>query len=265
MANEQQNTPNEVSSPQFPLRFASYQTENDLNYAENMEHYFDNAIGTNIDKLQNFTKFVSRQSLSLFLAKHELFQKVLNVHGHIIECGVHLGGGLMTWAKFSAIYEVVNHNRRIVGFDTFSGFTSIGEKDTGVDMECKTEGGYSTDGFEDVQQCINLFDQNRPISHIPRVELIKGDACQTIPQYVEDNKHLVVAMLYLDFDLYEPTKVALETFLPRMPKGAIIAFDQLNDPVWPGETLAVLETVGLQNLRIQRSPIASQFSYAILE
>jgi hypothetical protein len=72
-------------------------------------------------------------------------------------------------------------------------------------------------------------------------------------------------MLYLDFDVYEPTKVALETFLPRMPKGAILAFDELNQAAWPGETLAVLETVGLRNLRIQRFPYASGLSYAVLE
>ena len=71
--------------------------------------------------------------------------------------------------------------------------------------------------------------------------------------------------LYLDFDLYEPTKVAVETFLPRMPKGAILAFDELNQAAWPGETLAVLETVGLRSLRVQRFPFTPALSYAVLD
>ena len=50
-------------------------------------------------------------------------------------------------------------------------------------------------------------------------------------------------MLYLDFDIYEPTLTALENFLPRMPKGSVIAFDELNNPDWPGETMAFLESM----------------------
>jgi len=64
--------------------------------------------------------------------------------------------------------------------------------------------------------------------------------------------------------LYEPTKAALKHFLPRMPKGAVIAFDELNQKQWPGETLAVLEEVGINNIRIQRVPYTPSLSYAIL-
>jgi hypothetical protein len=63
-----------------------------------------------------------------------------------------------------------------------------------------------------------------------------------------------VSVLFLDFDLYEPTKVALETFLPRMPGGAILAFDELDNPRWPGETLAALHSVGLKHLKLRRLP-----------
>jgi hypothetical protein len=80
---------------------------------------------------------------------------------------------------------------------------------------------------------------NRPVGHVPKVELVKGDANITIPKYIEDNPHVVVSLLYLDFDIYEPTKTALKYFIPRMPKGSIIAFDELNSPHWPGGTIAV--------------------------
>jgi hypothetical protein len=106
---------------------------------------------------------------------------------------------------------------------------------------------------------------NRPIGHIERVELVSGDAVETIPAYVEENPHLVVALLYLDFDLYEPTKIALEHFLPRMPRGSILAFDELNQKHWPGETAAVLETIGIRALRIERFPFTPQLSFAVLD
>lgn len=125
--------------------------------------------------------------------------------------------------------------------------------------------GLPLHAYDDLRECVRLYDLNRFIEHIPRVELVVGDAMQTIPEYVENNPHLVVAMLYLDFDLYEPTKMAIETFLPRMPKGSILAFDELNQESWPGETMAVLETVGLRNLRIERFPFTPQLSFAVLD
>ena len=44
-------------------------------------------------KLQNFAKYVRRQSLARFLVYYELFKLQQNVKGSIVECGVHHGGG----------------------------------------------------------------------------------------------------------------------------------------------------------------------------
>ena len=60
------------------------------------------------------------------------------------------------------------------------------------------------------------------------IELIKGDATQTIPEYVAKNPHLIISLLYLDFDIYEPTKTALEYLLPLVPKGGIVGLDEIN-------------------------------------
>ena len=110
-----------------------------------------------------------------------------------------------------------------------------------------------------------VYDKNRYLGHINKIELIKGDATKTIPDFIEDNKHLVLSLLFLDFDLYEPTKVAIENFLPRMPKGAIVAFDELDNPIWPGETSALLETVGINSLRIKRIEFDPYIGYAVIE
>ncbi|HBE43983.1 MAG TPA: dTDP-6-deoxy-L-hexose 3-O-methyltransferase [Deltaproteobacteria bacterium] len=249
----------------FSMHDSRHRTNEDDTFASGLDAYFSNSLGTNMDKLRNFAKYVPRQELSVFIAKHDMFQRIIRVHGHIIECGVFLGGGLMTWGQLSAIYEPVNHIRRIVGFDTFTGFVKINEDDKGDNVDFAVEGGLATNAYGDLQECIRLYDLNRPIGHIPRVEIVVGDALKTIPYYIQNNPHLVVAMLYLDFDLYEPTKVAIESFLPRMPKGSILAFDELGQAAWPGETRAVLETVGLRNLRIRRFPFTSALSFAVLE
>lgn len=88
---------------------------------------------------------------------------------------------------------------------------------------------------------------------------------QTIPSFVGDHPHLLVSLLFMDFDLYEPTRVALEHFVPRMPRGAILAFDELDNPMWPGETQAVLEGLSLRNLRLQRLEWDPYIAFAAIE
>ncbi len=250
----------------YDLRDPRTQTAADRAYGEALGPYFRGSIGDDVEKLRNFTKYVPRQTLSMFLAKAEIFNRIVGIHGHIIECGVFLGGGLLTWAQLSAIHEPYNFIRRIVGFDTFSGFSELSEMDqSAASLPHAHRGGLAAPAFDDLTSCLELYDLNRPLGHIPRVEMVRGDAVKTIPEYVQTNKHVVVSLLYLDFDLYEPTKAALEAFLPRMPKGAILAFDELNQSAWPGETLAVLDTVGLRNLKIERFPYVPQLSYAVLE
>lgn len=250
---------------EFPPYIAGHQTERDRRYQHELREYFHSSLGDTLDKLRNFPKFLPRSELGKFLAKNEIFRRILGVHGHVIECGVHLGGGFLTWAQLSAIYEPLNHVRRIVGFDTFRGFVTIHEHDAGDNAGLAVPGALAAAAREDLEQGCRVFDLGRPIGHIPRTELVEGDACETIPRYLEANRHLVVALLYLDFDLYEPTRVAIETFLPRMPKGAVLAFDELNLKQWPGETQAVVDSIGLRNLRIERFCYQPQISFAVLE
>ena len=100
---------------------------------------------------------------------------------------------------------------------------------------------------------VSICDSTRFLGHVNKASLIRGDATETIPSFIHQNPHLLVSLLFLDFDLYEPTKVALEHFLPRMPSGSVLAFDELDNPLWPGETLAMLEHLQQRSFRIQRS------------
>ena len=73
-------------------------------------------------KLNNFSKYVPRQSIARFVTLFEIFKLQKNIKGSIVECGVHHGGSLMAFAKISSILEPYNFNRKIIGFDTFKGF-----------------------------------------------------------------------------------------------------------------------------------------------
>ncbi len=242
----------------------SFMSKINIEYLNSLNDYFEGSVGTTLDKINNFSKYVPRTHIARFLTRYEIFKEILDVQGVIIECGVLFGGGLMTWAQLSSIMEPANHQRRIVGFDTFEGFPSISSKDVKakVSIELCQKGSLYVDSYKDLQKCIELYNMTRYYKHIDKVELVRGNIFKTVPSYIKNNPHLVVSLLYLDVDIYKPTKIALKYFLPRMPKGSIIVFDELNQPEWPGETLAVLEQFGnFNNLRISKQPFGTGISY----
>ena len=169
----------------------------------------------------------------------------------------------MAWAQMSSVLEPNNLTRRIYGFDTFKGFPNMAGKDM-AKAKGIAKGALSSDSFEELKKLSEIYDKNRFLGHVNKVNLIKGDAAKTIPGFIKENPQLVVSLLFLDFDLFRPTKIALENFYPRMPKGSILAFDELDNPLWPGETSALLETVGIRNLKIERLDFDPYIGYAVL-
>jgi len=98
----------------------------------------------------------------------------------------------------------------------------------------------------------------------PKIELVKGDATVTIPKFIKDNPHIIISLLFLDFDLYEPTKAAIDYLVPRMPKGGVLVFDEINNESWPGETVAMLEKFKISNYKISRFNFDPNISYIVL-
>jgi hypothetical protein len=242
-----------------PLR-----TQTETESAAAVARIFEQCPDSTQVKLENFTKYVRRQHLKRFLVLYEVFKLAMPVKGSIVECGVFRGFGLMAWAKLSAMLEPENLTRRIYGFDTFGGFPSVGEQDQSDFTDAKP-GDLCSNSYDELTELIREYDRDRFLGHIPKVELIRGDITRTVPEFAASHPHLVVSLLYLDADMYEPTKIALETFLPRMPKGAVLAFDELDNPIWPGETAAAMDAVGLRNLRLRRLDWDPYVAFAILE
>jgi len=222
-----------------------------------------------MNKYDDFEKYARRQAISRFLARYELFKLQMNIKGSIVECGVHKGAGVMGWAKLSAALEPYSLDRRVIGFDTFEGFPNIHEADL-MTEESKVNdkniigGFYVQNVYDELLELVQQYDENRFLNQFQKVHLVKGDAVETIPQYVKDNSHLLISLLFMDFDLYEPTKVALQNFLPRMSKGAVLAFDEINNPWWPGETIAMLEELSIKNYTINRFSFDPNISYIVL-
>jgi hypothetical protein len=241
-----------------------FRTQSEVAVAELLAESFASSADPVTVRLENFPKYVRRQHLKRFLAMYEIYKMILPVKGSIIECGVFRGFGLMSWAKLSAILEPENLTRRIYGFDTFDGFPSVGEHDMNS-SRLPDVGGLRSDSFHELEHLISLHDQDRFLGHIPKVSLVPGDITATAPEFLETHPHLVVSMLFIDCDLYEPTAAALRAFVPRMPKGALLVFDELDNPIWPGETRAVLDELGLNRLELRRIEWDPYISFATID
>ncbi|HEY8164943.1 MAG TPA: TylF/MycF/NovP-related O-methyltransferase [Gemmatimonadaceae bacterium] len=241
-----------------------FKTDTEREVGPNVARIFSECADSIEVKLQNFPKYVRRQHLKRFLAMYELFKLAMPVKGSIIECGVFRGFGVMTWAKLSAMLEPENLTRRIYGFDTFDGFPTIGAQDRSK-FANPAVGELASSSYDELNQLIVEYDRDRFLGHISKVELVRGDIATSAPAFIESHPHLVVSLLFIDCDLYDPTQSALKAFLPRMPKGAVVAFDELDNPIWPGETLAAVDAGVVRNMKLKRFEWDPYIAYAVVE
>ena len=183
---------------------------------------------------------------------------IQDVPGAVVELGVCSGNGLMSLIHCHNILQPTYRYREFYGFDTFEGFPSVHENDISDVMWQK--GDFCNKSYD---RLTNIIDIHNNYYYLPtNVQLVKGDATQTIPDFLKNNKHVIVSLLYLDLDIYEPTKIALKEFLPKMAKGSIIAFDELNWKSFPGETVAALEELGTKYKF--KNILNSQINYCVI-
>tara|TARA_R110000744_G_scaffold296453_6_gene406335 strand:+ start:222 stop:980 length:759 start_codon:yes stop_codon:yes gene_type:complete len=215
--------------------------------------------------LSNLGLFLNSKNLSRILFMNEIYQKQIDVHGIITEFGTRWGQNMGIFASLRGIYEPFNRHKKLVAFDTFEGFPEITPEDGSSEMMVEGELALSKDYDKYLGKVVQNIENDNPLAHIKKFEIVKGDATYTIHKYIEDHPETIISLAYFDFDLYKPTKECLEAIKPRLTKGSVVAFDELNDPDSPGETLALMEVFGLENITLKRCTYASRVSYFIVE
>jgi hypothetical protein len=147
-------------------------------------------------------------------------RKIVNkVDGDIIEFGCYKCGATIKLAK---TLKETNSNKKIYALDTFSGLPkeTIG-KDNIKDFY---KNSMDENDIEKVRKVLikNKVDNN--------IILMKGLFKENIPKL--KNKRFCFA--FVDADLYQGTKEALEFLLPRINKGGIIFIDDYSSESWGG-------------------------------
>lgn len=216
--------------------------------------------------IDNLGLFLNSRTMGRILFFHHLYQLALSVQGVAVEFGVRWGQTLSLLHAFRSIYEPYNsHSRVILGFDTFTGFPAIEPQDGQSDF-MQTGHTTTTEHYEDyLTNLLRLKEQENPLNHLEKFVLIKGDVKDMLPLYLQQHPETIFALLCFDLDLYGPTKECLRLVKPRLTRGSVLAFDELNDEDSPGETLAVMEELGLNNVALKRLPFVSRMSYLVIE
>ena len=59
-----------------------------------------------------------------------------------------------------------------------------------------------------------------------KYHFVKGDVCETIPKYLEDNLVLRISLLYCDMEIEEHTYQSFINLYPIIIKGGIVIFHE---------------------------------------
>ena len=176
------------------------------------------------------------------------------IPGDIVECGVWRGGSMMAAARELLTLGVTD--RRIWLYDTYAGMTAPTsadvEADTGVtaaEMLAATpmsDGNnvWCVAGRADVEA--NMRSTRYPFSQF---EFVEGDVAQTLHASTPTS----IALLRLDTDWYESTRVALEVLYPRLAVSGVCILDDYGH--WQGARQAVDEYFDTHGPRPLMHPI----------
>lgn len=214
-----------------------------------------NLFGFDVDKQWDYENGFYLTSHSTRLAKavahYELYKSIVDLPGHVVEFGVYKGASLIRFCTFREILESAR-SRRIIGFDAFGEFPDPkNESDTEFVRRFEQAGGSG----------IPVEELRRVMLHkgFENYDLVPGDIRETLSYYLGTHPELKVALLHIDVDVYQPTKLVLDLLFERVVRGGVIILDDYGTV--DGATLAVDEFVADKDVAIAKLPISHVPAY----
>ena len=194
-----------------------------------------NKFGLDIyEFIDQYPLFACPQTMLRVNKNFELLSRALLVPGDIFEFGTWKGSTAIFFAKMLDELEPQS-NRKIFVFDNFSGLPAPSSLDGNY---AKTQIGRYKGDKESMEYLIQAFQLEN------RINLIEGDALNTIPKFFSKEKPFLVSMAYFDFDLYEPTNIAWKYVKKYLSRGSLLVFDEgLDRERWEGEFKVVEEII----------------------
>jgi hypothetical protein len=191
--------------------------------------------------LENLGLFISPKERRREFFWYEVYKHLQGQPGCIGQFGVRWGRELALFDSLRSIYEPYNHSRKILGFDTFKGYTSISDADGKAaqlfDGNLNTLSNYSTR----LKKILEFRQELSVNPQIKKFELLEGPVTDTLKPYLAQNPETTFSLIHLDFNLYKPTSFVLNSVTDHVMPGTIVVFDELCCPALPGETRAFRE------------------------
>ena len=184
-----------------------------------------NSIGLKNEKLffvKNFGAIAGNQSLFKYFKIFEIIISISKLKGDIIELGVWRGNNLIFIKK---VADYFNLKKKIFGYDWFEGLKEFGKNDIKLNKR-KYKGN---------KNFIKKLIEDQKLS---KMYLIDDDVKNFETHFDKKQKFCLV---YLDLDLYKPTKKVLEIIDKYLVKNGLIVFDQAQKKEWVGEKKALIE------------------------
>ena len=192
-------------------------------------------IETSQELFDYFNGFILSNDTKIFnklIARTLIYDKVNNIPGDVVECGVFKGTGIYTFLKLKRVFNPNSH-KKVIGFDFFdneslvSSLTNEVEK-TYMDSLFKERNFHHGNDFKELLYNKIINDGFSP----NEFDLIKGDVSVTTHQFSNQNPGFKISLLFMDLDLEKPTYDTLSNFWDNMTKGGIIVFDEYGYHKW---------------------------------
>lgn len=229
-----------------------------IDYLKNVESLAKEKRLTTEDILLNYLSFIRRKDLPRLLAHYEIFKEVVNLPGSIIEVGVYKGSGLFTWANFLETFCPGDRNRMVFGFDDFEGYNKYSEHDKNFQQFIEEKKHHLVSDYDFICRLLDLKTKDNLIPGLKRAEIINGDVLNTIDDFLVRHVGLRLCLLYIDVNLYHPTKYALEKLYDLVVPNGIIAFNGYAQVPHEGEGKALDDFINSRNLK----PKFQRFSFS---
>ena len=201
--------------------------------------------------LRHYQSFIQRRDLPRLIAHYELFKKIINVPGSIIEIGVNYGQGLLTFANLLETFCCSDRTRIAIGFEAGNGYKKFSSYDKKMKAFAEKNNNDFSPSQKLLEELIEIKTADNLLKGVPRAKIIFGDVVQTLPKFMKDNGGLRLSMLYIDVNLYEPTKYSLEYLYPLVVPGGIVAFNGYAAGLHNGESKAVDDFLNSSNYKIE--------------
>jgi O-methyltransferase len=203
-----------------------------------------------ITEVQPFTMTSPQRVWSLLEAVR--YVETEGIPGDFAECGVWRGGSVMAMAR--KLVALGKDDRRIWLYDTFAGMTQPSEHDVDAASGKPAAALMADTPVGDGNNVWALasrsdVEANLRLTGYPseRFSLVAGDVAQTLKEFVPQQ----LALLRLDTDWYESTRVSLEILYPKLAVGGVCILDDYGH--WQGAKEAVDEyfnTLGIRPLMV---------------